>query len=509
MKERFRIVFYAVNGTGTGHVTRLLALAKWMRRYATWLPRGAEFYFLTSSEADQLLFREDFASFKVPSKTIVTNAKLDRTTYLALAKQWVWHTLGLLRPDLFVVDTFPQGSFGELPAALDLAKKRALVARPMLHEFAGRTDVQNAFFGYDLLLVPEAKGDASLHLPKGMDSRTRYYGPVAHREAFELLSREDARRVLGIETDRQVVYVSAGGGGDPTASDQLLGLVRSLRSVDRFHIVAGAGPLFRGSWERSAHVTFIHHEPVASLVRAFDVAVSAAGYNTTVELGQGGVPTVFLPQRKVADDQHARAERAAKKGGVRVLSMPVSTEMLVANIDELLKGGPVRSVEKNHARELAADLMRLIYPFAEVEAAEEMIDDAFLSLGLETSFAADVLADLVRTLGIQKTGFAAFEGVVRAARQAGIPSDVALRVARSTEVSFSLAPDRLRVFREVVESFADYSDWTSAATIVDSISIRAMNEPERFSEGIAQLLRECSGRSLVEIAAIAHKGELS
>jgi hypothetical protein len=66
-----RVVCYAVNGSGAGHLMRLVAVCRWLRRYARHARARAEIYFLTSSEADGLLFHERFASFKLPSKTVV------------------------------------------------------------------------------------------------------------------------------------------------------------------------------------------------------------------------------------------------------------------------------------------------------------------------------------------------------------------------------------------------------------------------------------------------------
>lgn len=137
-----RIVNYAVDGAGVGHLTRLVAINRWIRRYCAYLGVRPEIYFLTSSEADGLLFAERFAAFKLPSKTVVQETGLDKPTYLALAKQWVWHSLGLLRPDLFIVDTFPRGAFGELLSALDLCRKKAFIYRPVKPEFAAKADFQ-------------------------------------------------------------------------------------------------------------------------------------------------------------------------------------------------------------------------------------------------------------------------------------------------------------------------------------------------------------------------------
>ena len=185
-----RVVFYAVNGTGVGHLTRLLAIARWMRRYAAALGVGLEAWFLTTSEADALAFAEGFAAFKIPSKTVVAEAGIDRRAYVALAKQWVWHTLGLLRPDVLVVDTFPRGSFGELLGALDLARRTVFCYRPVRPEVAERPDFQAMVRLYDLVLVPEAPGsevpgdEGHVIVPNDARDRLVHVGPVLARERW-------------------------------------------------------------------------------------------------------------------------------------------------------------------------------------------------------------------------------------------------------------------------------------------------------------------------------------
>jgi UDP:flavonoid glycosyltransferase YjiC (YdhE family) len=55
--------------------------------------------------------------------------------------------------------------------------------------------------------------------------------------------------------------------------------------------------------------------PLATYQRAFDVAISAAGYNSFHELLRFGTPTLFVPKRNSAmDDQDRRARWAADQG---------------------------------------------------------------------------------------------------------------------------------------------------------------------------------------------------
>ena len=52
--------------------------------------------------------------------------------------------------------------------------------------------------------------------------------------------------------------------------------------------------------------------PLVRIMRAFDVFVAAAGYNTCCEVLQSRLPTLFVPNTQVADDQTARAQLVAQ-----------------------------------------------------------------------------------------------------------------------------------------------------------------------------------------------------
>jgi predicted glycosyltransferase len=275
-----RVVCYAVNGSGAGHLMRLVAVCRWLRRYARHARARAEIYFLTSSEADGLLFHERFASFKLPSKTVVDDTGIDKLAYLALAKQWVWHSLGLLRPDLLVVDSFPRGSFGELLSALDLARRRAFIYRPVKDDVAARADFQAMLPLYDAILVPERAEDAPVRVPPNVGARLRHLGPVMARERGEMLPRAEARARLGVPGDRLAVYVSSGGGGDAGAERQLHEVAAALADDPGLHLCVGAGPLYRGRPGVGERVTWLGGQPAAELMLGMYVAVCAAGYNT-------------------------------------------------------------------------------------------------------------------------------------------------------------------------------------------------------------------------------------
>ena len=67
-------------------------------------------------------------------------------------------------------------------------------------------------------------------------------------------------------------------------------------------------------------VTYVRGFPLSQYARAFDFAISAAGYNTFHEAIAFGIPTIFIPNRDPSmDDQAGRADFAQNAGAAFVL----------------------------------------------------------------------------------------------------------------------------------------------------------------------------------------------
>jgi predicted glycosyltransferase len=391
--RRLSFLSYAVNGAGVGHVVRQVAIQRWLKRFCAFAGTKSEHWFLTTSEADTLCFHEGFGAFKLPSKTIVDDAGLDKTAYIAMAKQWVWNSLTLLRPDVLIVDTFPNGSFHELGNALDVVAHKALVLRPVKQPFARRGAFQGLVQLYDRVIVPEHEDDepelpgflAELGLPA---SRVAFTGPLVRSDRFDAFSNAEARKRLGIPPGHQVVLVTGGGGGDSSVDaffDDVANAVADRPSTDvPVHIVFAAGPLFRGPPRRGPGCTFFNGHDLAEHLAAVDVAVCAAGFNTIHELLFAGVPTLVIPQSKIADDQQARALRYAARGALRVTSRDDVAKDLAGLLTDaaaraLLSENARRAMPVNHARDAAREILGLVLPPSLLKAADSALSDTFVA----------------------------------------------------------------------------------------------------------------------------------
>ncbi|HEY9071603.1 MAG TPA: glycosyltransferase [Candidatus Ozemobacteraceae bacterium] len=507
MEQTLRIVNYAVNGAGVGHLTRLTAISRWLRRYARALGIKLELWFLTSSEADALLFHEGFASFKLPSKTLVGETGIDKTAYLALAKQWVWHSLGLLRPDLFVVDSFPRGSFGELLPALDLCRKRAFIFRPMKTAFAGRPEFQAMLPLYDRILVPEQ--DTPVLVPDAVRPRLSHVGPVLARESVELLPRETARRYLGVSGDRIAVYISAGGGGDPTAVSRLESTVAALVADPSLHLVIGAGPLYRGRQIPGERITWLSGLGAAELMSGLDLAVCAAGYNTFGELMQAGVPAIFLPQEKIADEQETRAQRAVDVGAARILPPGGVSEHLPDLIDAWRDPSARRQaaeaarrlISQNGARVAAAELLRLLVTDARVDEAEALVGDELLRAAIEWNLSEDLFIDTAQALVSPRSHDYAAPGadtaeaggtavrLVSDITSRGLPVEAALRAVlflarRLPEANTGCRADAAR---RLLDAASPFHDWPGILALLRTFG-NERADPSGFVSGLCDFL---------------------
>ena len=308
MIRRPRLLFYAVNGLGLGHVTRLLAIA---RKVRTRLPE-AEIVFLTSSEAEDVIYREGFAAFKVPSKTLRAEAHLRPATYARMLQTVTLNLLAAFHPHVLIVDTFPAGVIQELLPVLRWDSRKVFVFRVQRPEVATSPLVQNTLQLYDLALIPHSKGEEDIPLPEGLESV--WTGPILIRDKTETKPRPESRQILGLPPEKKVLYITFGGGGDKEMDTALQTSVETLANQPNLHLAVAKAPLYRGQLLQRAGVTLVDHYPMAELYPAFDAALSATGYNTSMELLHHGIPTAFVPFPRQVDDQLARAQAIEAEG---------------------------------------------------------------------------------------------------------------------------------------------------------------------------------------------------
>ena len=142
-----RILLCCINGNGIGHVTRILALARQVRKFAP----HSEMLVLTTSEFTHVLAKENIASVKIRSPEIHRKDKRLPITYLTQAISSLAVTV--FRPELVVIDSTPTGLVGEYLSFLNIVPKKVFIFG-MFPNFMSDPRYKFSLKFYDHILMP-------------------------------------------------------------------------------------------------------------------------------------------------------------------------------------------------------------------------------------------------------------------------------------------------------------------------------------------------------------------
>ena len=153
-------------------------------------------------------------------------------------------------------------------------------------------------------------------------ARAYDFGPTAERNDSQLtssvslfqkdsaLSRDEARKVLGLDLNRPAVLVQLGT-GDSDVNEKMTAALSGLLGWKDVQVILTKQPLDKDGKSLAPSgldIRVVRHFPLARVLRAFDASVCATGYNGVHELLPALVPTVFVSNIRGTDDQEARAQ---------------------------------------------------------------------------------------------------------------------------------------------------------------------------------------------------------
>ena len=321
------VVLFNINGSGMGHMSTCLAYANRLRHHAR-----PVFFSLTS--AMEIIHAMGFEGDYFVSR------------FWSRADAWNWdrqlsQRLGLLfervRPDAIVFDgTWPYR--GLLHAVAAYAPGMRMIWSDLTLYKAGWQEVPVSKENFDLVIkLGELGSRFKVNQPR-VPARTVTIPPFTMLRDDELLGRDDSRDVLGLDRDAKFALFSLGPGNLKNISDIGRNLIREV-SARGYTPVWTRTPISTSDVELPDNVIPISIYPLVRYMRAFDVIISAAGYNSCCEIIQSKVPTLFVPNTLVSDDQAARAELVAKATSA-IVSPCESKEQCRQAVDRLLAQVP-------------------------------------------------------------------------------------------------------------------------------------------------------------------------
>ncbi|SDD03927.1 glycosyltransferase family protein [Auraticoccus monumenti] len=334
--HRPRLLLISSNGAGMGHLTRLLS-------YARRAEPSLEPHVLSLSQAVGVVGSFGYPYEYLPS-TGATGMAPRR--WHPLFADRVSETIARIDPAVVVFDgTWPYDGIPVVrerhPGPRWVWSRRGLWRAHKNAEQLAKAD------WFDLVIEP---GDLADPLDRGAtrEAPASRVGPVTLLDPTDLTGRAEAREVLGLPAEGPLALVSLGAGNINDTSGDVGAAVAALRSLGVDACVTQTQIAAASSVPDDVHV--VRHFPLSRHFRAFDVAVSATGYNSFHEFLRFGVPTLFVPNTGTAlDDTEARSRWAAQQGWSHELPSltPATATPLLA---ELLERGPEMA-----ARAVAAD----------------------------------------------------------------------------------------------------------------------------------------------------------
>lgn len=134
--------------------------------------------------------------------------------------------------------------------------------------------------------------------------------PVSLFHKDEALSRDAARKVLGLDLTRPAVLVQLGT-GESDVNEKMTAALSGLLGWKDLQVVLTKHPVDKNGTSLAPaglDIRVVRHFPLAKVLHAFDASVCATGYNGVHELLPAQIPTVFVSNIRGTDDQEARAQ---------------------------------------------------------------------------------------------------------------------------------------------------------------------------------------------------------
>jgi UDP:flavonoid glycosyltransferase YjiC (YdhE family) len=336
-----RALFLTANGTGLGHVARLLAIAR--RAAGRFEP-----VFATMAHAAPFIEQFGFAAEYVPSAAYAgaDQEAWDRWFRVELEEMIDAHGARL------VVFDGNNPTAGIVAAVASRGDCRFAWVRRGMYGTAASPHIGNAAY-FDLILEPgEIAGERDGGVTARRRDEAKLLDPIRILDEDEMLPAAEARAALGLSGERPAVLIQLGAGANRDIlglTDKLIGELNRHLSVDIVLAEWGNATTGLSLWPG---VRTLSGFPVAQYFNAFALSIAAAGYNTYHEVIAAGLPTIFIPNTAPGmDDQAGRAQFAQEAGAA--FELPEDRWFEVAALVEVLLNDRARDYVRDRCRLLA------------------------------------------------------------------------------------------------------------------------------------------------------------
>lgn len=300
-----RILFMPTNGSGLGHLTRTLAIARRLKQ----THQNVEIIFFTTSFALKLIIEEGFLAYHFPSMNLnpvnVNQKEVDNAIEDQLTSIIIRHNIDTLvfdgvYPYAYLVNTIEK-----------INSLNAIWIQRGMHK-SGKSKIileREKFF--NLIIVPGEANKNNDTLQS--DTNFRYCPPIIYLNKEELLLRDLILKMWNLDPNKKTVYIQLGEGLNYNVNSLIYKVVEQLKCKKDLQIVLGESIIAHKRYHVDPDIFIIRDYPNSIYFNAFDFAIITGSYNIFHETIYFGVPTIIFPIQETGTDDHlARANIALK-----------------------------------------------------------------------------------------------------------------------------------------------------------------------------------------------------
>ncbi len=353
-RSRRPLLFVSSNGIGLGHLSRLLAIAN--RMNGDFQP-----IFATMSQGLSVVRDAGYHAEYLPHHFY---AGCDPDAWNDWLRLEISRLIELFDVGALIYDGgSPYRGVSEA-VANTTSVKSVWCRRAMWRDALWDQAIDQAKF-VDLVIEPgELAAAHDIGATVAHRGQAQHVEPVLLLDEADLMSREEARRRLGLDPDRPAVLLQLGSGNHLSLVPAIDQMITAIETSGEIQPVIAEWMIADRSLDHWPQVRRLTGFPNAAFFRAFDFVVSSAGYNSFHELLHFGITTVFVPiEVSYLDNQLARANFAADEGmalALRLSDMKLFPDVLEQMMDPETRARLAETCRRHRRPNGAAEAAALI-----------------------------------------------------------------------------------------------------------------------------------------------------
>ena len=317
---RNSVVFFPTNGVGLGHFTRLLAVARRVKKFDP----ETEIVFFTTMPALQILENEGFASYHLSSKYVFE--EMSSKTWNIMCEEMMSLVLNVHNPKAFVFDgSYPyRGMLDALKGRNNLKKYWVLRGN-----FKARSKAlpNDSFDHFDTMVFPaDARSDSVA--ANGINIDSLECGPIVMLDNEELMPKEVLFDRLGLPANATTAYIQLGAGKINDIERDLKIILDVLIKFDDLYVVVGESILGENLEYDHPRIRVIREYPNSKYYRSFDFGILAGGDNSYHEAINFSLPAICLPNMETGKDDQLSRARSAEEAGCMIVVEEVNEKAI-------------------------------------------------------------------------------------------------------------------------------------------------------------------------------------